>query len=308
MVRALVTGMVLPVMLSGVPAGLCPLRAEVVTIGAYERLYESPYINDHCVTYDRATRKWHMFGIHGNKRSFIHLVSDTLRASPWKREKDDFTHHPGQQIWAPHTVWSKGKYWMFFTAIGNPRQIALSTSPDLYHWTPHTRNPVLARTNDDGSDAKYKDPMVLRDGDRWIMYYSMVKKRQNNQDYWAVGCRTSTDLVRWIRPRTVFDEDKANDPGVESPFVVKRGKYYYLFLSARPWHVPNNNGGVDVFRSRSPFSWDPARGHVARFSKEETGSHAPEIIRDLDGRWYLTRVGRDARGVWIAPIIWNDGQ
>jgi hypothetical protein len=140
------------------------------------------------------------------------------------------------------------------------------------------------------------------------MYCAMVKKRASDQDYWAVGCRTSIDLRNWCEPRVVFDEGKPDDPGVESPFVVKRGKHYYLFLSARPWHVPNNNGGVDVFRSQSPFFWDPVKGHVARFPKARTGSHAPEIIHDLDGKWYLTRVGHDAGGFWIAPIVWNDSQ
>lgn len=293
--------------LAGMLGGICPLHADIVTIGTYQRLYESPYINDHCVIYDRANGMWHMFGIYGNQRRFIHLTSDSLTASPWIRAKDDYVYSPDREIWAPHMIRSGGKYWMYFTAIGEPRQIALSTSKDLYDWTHWTKNPILAHSNEDGSNAKCKDPMVLRHGDKWTMYYSTVKKRENDQDYWAVGCRTSTNLVDWVDPRIVFDEDKPNDPGVESPFVVKRGKHYYLFLSARPWHCPNNNGGVDVFRSETPFSWDPRSDQVARFSKEETGSHAPEIVRDLDGQWYLTRVGHDANGFWIAPLIWNDG-
>ncbi len=64
---------------------------------------------------------------------------------------------------------------------------------------------------------------------------------------------------------------------------------------------------MDVFRSESPFHWDPERDHVARFSKEEKGSHAPEIVQDTDGQWYLTRVGLDAKGLWIAPLHWHDG-
>ena len=36
--------MVLLVILSGMFMGLCPLHADIVTIGKYERLYESPYV------------------------------------------------------------------------------------------------------------------------------------------------------------------------------------------------------------------------------------------------------------------------
>lgn len=274
-----------------------------IQIGEYKRIYNAPYINDHSVIYDEKLGKWHMFGIYG-KQGFIHLTSDKLTNPNWVKEAS-FKYN-STDIWAPHIVFAENQYWMFFTAIGDPREIALSRSVDLNNWDHYLGNPLLAYVNEDGSNGKYKDPMVFRWNEQWIIYYSMVVKHENGHDYWAVGCRTSKDLIHWDEPKTVFNEFQPSSPGVESPFVVQRGDSYFLFLSARPWNIENHNGGVDVFESNNPFFWNPKTDHVARFSKEETGSHAPEIVQDLDDQFYITRVGLDAKGFWIAPLIWND--
>lgn len=283
---------------------LQPEASRTLEVGAYKLLYPSEYINDHCVIYDADNGKWHMYGIQKGHRSFIHLTAKSLTQSPWMRETD-FTYR-GREIWAPHVITWNNKYWMYFTAIGTPRQIVLSTTVDLAGgaWTHYANNPILAQLNPDGSDGKNKDCMLLRAGDQWIMYYSMVKGKVEGKDYWVVGYSTSRDLLNWSKPRIAFDEDPPADPGVESPFVVHRGKYYYLFLSARPWP----DGGVDVFRSESPYRWNPKQDFIKRFPKEPTKAHAMEIVQDLDGKWYITRCGPKMGGWWIAPIVWNDGQ
>ena len=102
------------------------------------------------------------------------------------------------------------------------------------------------------------------------MYYSMMK----DQKHWVVGYSISRDLINWSEPSICFDEN-TEEPNVESPFVVKRGKYFYLFLSARPWP----HGAEEVFRSESPFLWE---------SKDLIKSINPwlaaEIVQDLDGK------------------------
>jgi hypothetical protein len=52
--------------------------------------------------------------------------------------------------------------------------------------------------------------------------------------HWVVGYSISNDLENWSEPQICFDEFSESS-GVKSPFVVKRGDYYFLFLSARPW-------------------------------------------------------------------------
>ncbi len=86
----------------------------------------------------------------------------------------------------------------------------------------------------------------------------------------------------------------------ESPFVVRRGDYYYLFIGPRD----GNKGpyvGTDVFRSKSPFEWryEDRVGHI--------NSHAAEVVRDKDGNWYVSACGWGLGGVYLAPLTWKDG-
>ena len=38
-----------------------------------------------------------------------------------------------------------------------------------------------------------------------------------------------------------------------------------------------------------------------------TVSHAAEVVRDLDGKWYVSRCGWGEGGVYLAPLVWSDG-
>ncbi len=62
-------------------------------------------------------------------------------------------------------------------------------------------------------------------------------------------------------------------------------------------------GGVDVFVSETPLSWQPT-DRVKRIDPW----HAPEVVRDLDGQWFLTlSSGAQAEDFKIAPMSWGDG-
>ncbi len=279
------------------------IASNILELDDFKLLYPSDYIYDHAVIYNPDDHKWHMYGIQMPHTSYIHLTSDSLTASPWEK-KADFTYK-GLSIWAPHIIKQDGKYWMYSTAVGKElRELVLSTSKDLQseNWTHYHNNPILVRRTPAGFDGKIKDCMLYKEDGQWIMYYSVVMERTNDKDHWVVGYSTSKDLLTWSETKVAFDQN--TDPGVESPFVVKRGKYYYLFLSGRPWPI----GGVDVFRSESPFHWDEKHDYIKRFPKNPTKAHAMEIIQDHNGQWYMTRCGKDIGGWWIAPLTWNDGQ
>lgn len=280
------------------------IQGRVLQVGEPRLAYEIEYFNDHTVVYNPDDGLWHVFGIISPQSEFIHLVSESLTSGDWTRH-DNFNLGDGTEIWAPHIVRDNdGLYHMFYTRIGSPREIGHSVSDDLFHWA-HTEEPILALRTPSGADAKNKDPMILRDGDRWIMYYSRVKERVDGEDYWALGTSVSTDLVHWTDHSLAFDEDRPADPGVESPFVVRRGDRYYLFLSARPWP----SGGVDVFISEDPLHWEAADEPDHRVFPW----HAAEVVRDLDGIWYLTLSGGfyEQNGLGddfkIAALQWLDG-
>ncbi len=262
-----------------------------IEVGELFTLYELPFAYDHTIIFNPKDKKWHLYGIMSPSVKFIHLTADSLTQRGW--HKAEPFEYKGREIWAPHIVFHDDLYYMFYTSIGSPREIRYATSPDLYNWTHPSTEPLFAYANDANPNLKNKDPMVFRHEDQWIMYYSMMK----DDKHWVVGYSTSKDLVNWDGPKICFDEH-TESPGVESPFVVKRGDYYYLTLSARPWP----HGAQEFFRSKSPFKWK-----VSDKVKSIFPWHAAEVVRDLDGKWYLSRSSGDQKDFRMAEMDWNDG-
>ncbi len=169
-------------------------------------------------------------------------------------------------------------------------KIHLAVSKNLKRWKRHPENPMII----DGFDAR--DPFILKVNEEWVMYYTATSRPTGGNH--VVACQTSRDLIHWSNRRIVFkDPSKGKSGGpTESPTVVRRGKYYYLFIGPR-----NEYAGTDIFRSRDPFKWDinDRVGHIL--------SHAAEVIRDIDGRWFISHCGKGQGGVYLAPFEWNDG-
>lgn len=273
-------------------------QKDLMKVGALRTAYEMPYFNDHSIIYNPQDNQWHLYGISMDPSiELIHLTADSLTQAGWKKEKPFV--YMGKEIWAPHIIYHDSLFYMFYTSIGVPREIRYTVSSDLNEWSHPSSKPLLALTNAHTDNMKNKDPMVFRDTERkqWVMYYSMMK----DDKHWVVGYSTSKNLTEWSAPKICFDEH-TEEPNVESPFVVKRGEYYYLFLSARPWP----NGAEEIFRSKTPYLWKTDDSII-----KINPWHAAEVIRDLDGKWYLTlctgtnvSMARDFR---IAPFLWNDG-
>ncbi len=266
---------------------------DTIVVGEQITIYKMPYAYDHSIIYNPKQKKWHLFGIEAGNKTFIHLTADSLTQQGW--EKHEPFSFKDEEIWAPHIIENKGLYYMFFTNIGVPREIRLAISKDLYEWKNYSEEPLFAYSNEFSKNQKNKDPMVFCDevNKQWIMYFSMMK----DDKHWVVAYSTSNDLVNWEGPKICFDEH-TEEPNVESPFVVRRGKYYYLFLSARPWP----HGAEEVFRSESPFLWE-----TNDLVKRINPWHAAEVIQDLDGKWYLSRSSGDQSDFRLAPLFWNDG-
>lgn len=279
-------------------------------VGAYERIYdpsvgeEKPwYINDHCfVRGPDAT--WHLFGItHAepmaplDEKNFAHATAKSLTQKPWAKQPFALTADKGKwneyHLWAPHIIQHGGLYYMYYCAGDKDHtkyKIHLATSPDLKEWTHQPKNPMVV----DGYDAR--DPFILRHGDNWYMYYTATSEPTGGNH--VVARVESTNLVSWNNKRVVFTDPSKGTYGgpTESPFVVRRGKYYYLFIGPRDIYRR-----TAVYRSQSPDRWETA-DRVAEFD-----SHAAEVIRDTDGRWYVSHCGWKQGGVYLAPLTWNDG-
>jgi len=272
-----------------------------VHAGPFEKIYgstsdsgRSHSINDHCFIRG-PDGLWHFFGI-GGWSGFAHGTAERLLQKPWERQPSPFPVEWDQwrevHLWAPHVV-KDDTYYMFYCAGGKDGatfRMHLATSPELRNWTKHPENPLFV----DGFDGR--DPMVLRVGNQWVMYYCANSAPTGGNH--VVACRVSDDLIHWSERRIAFVDPgrhKAGGP-TESPFVVRRGNSYYLFIGPRQGYV-----GTDVFASKDPFRWylEDRVGHI--------DSHAAEVIRDELGRWFVSHSGVDQGGLYLAPLHWNDG-
>lgn len=281
-----------------------------VSAGAFHEVYDTArerparYLNDHTVIKGR-DGLWHMFGITGRKPphdtvpdsaeedSLAHATARSLRG-PWTTRRPALHTDPSygeDHLWAPHVIEHAGTYYMFYSGGGGERNSAinLATSRDLDHWK-RLPSGTLFR---DGWVAR--DPFVTRAGGHWVMYYTATAARGGGHH--VVAYRTSDDLVHWGRRRTAFTDrtTKGSSPPVtESPFVVHRKGWWYLFTG------PRGSGytGTDVFRSRDPghFALAGYAGHVA--------AHAPEVVRD-GGRWWVTHAGWFQGGLHLAALHWR---
>ncbi len=287
-------------------------QGALIRIGTFRTIYDPSvgetgpwYINDHCIIRGH-DGLWHMFGItHAeplhpmDEKCLAHATAAKLTQTPWKKHPHaltaDYVNWEEIHLWAPCVVRHEGLYYMY-VCVGDEDhtryKIHLLTSADLWTWTRHPGNPVIA----DGFDAR--DPFVLRIGDEWVLYYTATSHPEGGNH--IVACQTSKDLVHWSHRRTVFlDEEKGTHGGsTESPFVLRRGKWFYLLICNNDRR--NGYDSTDLYRSEDPFFWS-RESRIAIIS-----AHAPEIIRDTDGQWYVTHCGWGRGGLHLAPLHWGD--
>lgn len=118
--------------------------------------------------------------------------------------------------------------------------------------------------------------------------------------------RTSDDLIHWSEPKTILTEPAGDPHGYsESPFVLYRNGYYYLWVS-----------GIDYSHTSLYISEDPFNFGDAIANKiEDTPGHAPEIIANK-GIDYMacsmvsTYPGKypsdhDLEGIFIQTLRWE---
>ncbi|MBN2523075.1 MAG: family 43 glycosylhydrolase [Bacteroidales bacterium] len=274
------------------------------------------HVNDHCFIRDE-DNYWHMFGIvypdpySGDPtvvNYFGHAGSATLNNIPWAEMDPPFYESLGEGdvLWAPHIIYHENTYYMFYCGGGelNSYEICLRTSPDLVTWSDYQ---VLFQDGIQG-----RDPMVLwvEEEQCWVMYYTATSNPSGG--YHIVAYRTSEDLYNWSTRNIAYtDYHKGSTYGnTESPFVVNRGTYYYLFVGPRPYDYPTEElpnwehpgyVGTDVYRSAEWNQWINADyvGHI--------DAHAPEIIPESYGNWYISHCGVLQGGLFIRRMYWHDG-
>jgi arabinan endo-1,5-alpha-L-arabinosidase len=163
----------------------------------------------------------------------------------WRLCGDVFAHLPAwavsdvqglRGIWAPDISYFNGKYHLYYSAstfgsnrssIGLATNQTLDPTSDKYRWEDQRK--VISSEKTDDWNAIDPNIVVDEQGEPWMSFGSFwggIKMRKIDA---ATGKLSTTDTKLYSlasRPRS------AELPGaIEAPAIIRRGGYYYLFVS-----------------------------------------------------------------------------
>ena len=207
-----------------------------------------------------------------------------------------YFHHYGWE-------WEDGKAIAQIMSDKHACRLLTSNNPDLSTWSPY-EGAALQEQNIIFREIDQRDFQVFWD-DRlqtYLMYYCSSLASGSR-------VRTSKDLLHWSEPVTILTSPPGDPHGyAESPFVLYRDGYYYLWVS-----------GIDYSRVALYISEDPFNfGHAIDNRIEYTPGHAPEIVSE-NGVDYMAcsmvstfpstyPAEHDLQGILIQPIQWEKAE
>jgi len=260
------------------------------------------YINDHCF-YVAPDGKIHWFGITnpypgggnfygpGTHRHIGHATA-AKPFGPWKEHKHAIALPKGTSkcIGASFVVRHGDQYVMLY---GYNTGFHIAVSKDLQNWKTLKKPKVKLGL------AGTRDPCIIRLDDGTYLLYGAA----GQQGGAGVGLASSKNCIDWKveKPALISDVPGAWGP-LESPFVLRRGGWYYLFIN----HSHHQYEETIVFASRDPRKFDWKKPLCTLFS------HAAEIF-EFNGKTYISHCGiedqhwRDTGapyGLYLAELGW----
>lgn len=279
---------------------------------------------------------WHCIGTFGVGRdgsgngyalsdgyTLFHAEGPSLTSPMALRDKIPYgIRTPQAFMWAPGVAWDRRRqtaYLFYFHYYGweNGKQtlpeevccrVLTSSSPDLSRWKPYDGG-QLPSTNMAFRVQDDRDFCVFWDGrlKTYLIYYCCSSTYKGYPGLaGVVHVRTSKDLIHWSEPRTVMGPPPNDTHGYsESPFVLYRDGYYYLWVS-----------GIDYSHTSLYISEDPFNfGDAIENRIEEQPGHAPEIVRERGVDYMACSMvstvpsaypaAHDLDGILIQPMRWE---
>jgi beta-fructofuranosidase len=175
--------------------------------------------------------------------------------------------------------------------------IGHAVSDDLVDWE---RLPDALHPSPTGwDDLALWTGSVVRDGDRWWLFYTAISTRGHELRDQRVGAATSTDLVTWSRVGdgplvevdtrwyTSLPEDAGASETWRDPFVLRDpdGRGWHMLVTARAIGAPSNADGV-IAHATSPdlrhWTVQPPLTRPGGFGQLEVCQ-----VHRVEGRWVL---------------------
>ena len=235
------------------------------------------FLSDFLLIQDTQNR-WHCIGIGGNgsDQTFFHAIGNdllkTFRYTDRVYSNGTTNFDNTYKMWAPYAIFTEDgqtAYMYYHHQTKDNRaemRILQSTDSTLEKWVPVDISDLeensIAFTGNGCRDACifYDDEVG-----KYLMYYAAT----------GICLRTSDDLIHWSEPTVVMTAPDGFQEA-ESPFVIKRYGYYYLFVSGFDY------GRMAVYASKDYRNF----GHPINDLIGELNGHAPEIVT-VDGKDYI---------------------
>jgi len=234
--------------------------------------------------------RWHCFGItkpwvtgdnsHAGEGLCFHAVAPEgtfAQAVSFQSWRDLPKIHVADCGWAPAAL----KIGREYSLVGS--RLGWAASTDLHTWTDR------GRLNAGGGN---RDPYVLL----WDGLYCLLRCDGN-----GINLVTSPDFITWSDPVVIY-KPEAESFQAESPVLIPYDGLFYLFWTLWDTADPSTSGYCP--RSFVHCSESPSDFHGSPVLAEYT-VHAPEIIRDEDGQWFMSSTDHPHRGIGVAPLAWE---
>ena len=129
-----------------------------------------------------------------------------------------------------------------------------------------------------------------------------------NNTYYLLRCAgnginlvTSADFHNWSEPVVIY-KPKKESYQTESPVLIPYDGLFYLFWTL--WDTADKTTYGYCPRSYVHCSESPMDFHDKPVLAEFT-VHAPEILQDKSGQWFISSADHPHRGVSVAPLAWE---
>ena len=203
-----------------------------------------------------------------------------------------FGETPGG-LQAPFVLKVSREYFMFY---GDWENICLARGVDGKTFARQLGPAGKSGMFSEGAGNNTRDPMVLRVGNLYHVYYTAYPNQQG-----AVYVRTSSNLRDWSASRMVAfgGAAGANPYSAECPFVYfhRASGYYYLFRTQRY----GEKAQTSVYRSKDPLNFGV---NDDRYLVHTLPVAAPEII-EHEGQLYMAALLPSLKGIQLARLRWD---
>ena len=300
-------------------------------VGTVTTTRETP-VHDPVMIKEKDT--WYLFATGGGIS-----VYSSKDLKQWRKEKSVLAEAPqwvktalpafrGIHFWAPDTSYHNGTYYLYYSVsafgkntscIGLVTNKTLDTASPQYKWVDKGKV-VQSVPGRDLWNAIDPNLVVDDNGTGWLAFGSFwegMKLVKLNENFTAIHQPETWHTIA-RRPRSFGTPDSvAGNAAIEAPFIFKKGKYYYLFVS---WDYccrgERSDYKVVVGRSERPTGpfvdkagMDLARNGgtviVTGDNKEWFGA-GHNAAYTFDGKDYIIYHGYDARDRGRSKLIINE--